>query len=220
MSPFFRTRKSVPNLSAANRNRLMALLNAPSPFLPRHRIMNIDPVDQFVGTSRIRNPPAAFPPKKASSYRGSVGPQKPDPLQGKAVRPPHPLWLFPAWGDLARYSDRHPVHPPAHPYGFARFAYPRAVRPPRHVPRQRMGGGTAGMFCPRRAGGEMTEGKAAPPSPLRRPAEGVQGLEQAMARHAGDCDRAGGCRRIHAKRRALSHLACFLAVMPSCPILR
>ncbi len=199
---FFRTRKSVPNLSAANRNRLMALLNAPSPFLPR------------------RNPPAAFPPKKASSYRGSVGPQKPDPLQGKAVRPPHPLWLFPAWGDLARYSDRHPVHPPAHPYGFARFAYPRAVRPPRHVPRQRMGGGTAGMFCPRRAGGEMTEGKAAPPSPLRRPAEGVQGLEQAMARHAGDCDRAGGCRRIHAKRRALSHLACFLAVMPSCPILR
>ena len=198
MSPFFRTRKSVPNLSAANRNRLMALLNAPSPFLPR------------------RNPPAAFPPKKASSYRGSVGPQKPDPLQGKAVRPPHPLWLFPAWGDLARYSDR----PPAHPYGFARFAYPRAVRPPRHVPRQRMGGGTAGMFCPRRAGGEMTEGKAAPPSPLRRPAEGVQGLEQAMARHAGDCDRAGGCRRIHAKRRALSHLACFLAVMPSCPILR
>ena len=116
-----------------------------------------------------RNPPAAFPPKKASSYRGSVGPQKPDPLQGKAVRPPHPLWLFPAWGDLARYSDRHPVHPPAHPYGFARFAYPRAVRPPRHVPRQRMGGGTAGMFCPRRAGGEMTEGKAAPPSPLRRP---------------------------------------------------
>lgn len=180
----------------------MALLNAPSPFLPR------------------RNPPAAFPPKKASSYRGSVGPQKPDPLQGKAVRPPHPLWLFPAWGDLARYSDRHPVHPPAHPYGFARFAYPRAVRPPRHVPRQRMGGGTAGMFCPRRAGGEMTEGKAAPPSPLRRPAEGVQGLEQAMACHAGDCDRAGGCRRIHAKRRALSHLACFLAVMPSCPILR
>ena len=67
---------------------------------------------------------------------------------------------------------------------------------------------------------EMTEGKAAPPSPLRRTAEGVQGLEQAMARHAGDCDRAGGCRRIHAKRRALSHLACFLAVMPSCPILR
>lgn len=131
---FFRTRKSVPNLSAANRNRLMALLNAPSPFLPR------------------RNPPAAFPPPRRHLLIGAVGPQKPDTLQGKAVRPPHPLWLFPAWGDLARYSDRHPVHPPAHPYGFARFAYPRAVRPPRHVPRQRMGGGTAGMFCPRRAG--------------------------------------------------------------------
>lgn len=77
-----------------------------------------------------------------------------------------------------------------------------------------------GCFAPGGLGGEMTEGKAAPPSPLRRPAEGVQGLGQAMARHAGDCDRAGGCRRIHAKRRALSHLACFLAVMPSCPILR
>ena len=78
------------------------------------------------------------------------------------------------------------------------------------------------MFCPQAGWGglEMTEGKAAPPSPLRRPAEGGQGLGQAMARHAEDCDRAGGCRRIHAKRRALSHLACFLAVMPSCPILR
>ena len=160
-------------------------------------------------------------PKKTSSYRGCGSPETGYRYPSRESRlPPHPLWLFPAWGDLARYSDRHPVHPPAHPYGFARFAYPRAVRPPRHVPRQRMGGGTAGMFCPRRAGGEMTEGKAAPPSPLRRPAEGVQGLEQAMARHAGDCDRAGGCRRIHAKRRALSHLACFLAVMPSCPILR
>lgn len=167
-----------------------------------------------------RNPPAAFPPKKASSYRGSVGPQKPDPLQGKAVRPPHPLWLFPAWGDLARDSDRHPVHPPAHPYGFARFAYPRAVRPPRHAPGSAWEEAQPGCFAPGGLGGEMTEGKAAPPSPLRRPAEGVQGLGQAMARHAGDCDRAGGCRRIHAKRRALSHLACFLAVMPSCPILR
>ena len=104
------------------------------------------------------------PPRRHLHYRGSVGPQKPDPLQGKAVRPPNPLWLFPAWGDLARYSDRHPVHPPAHPYGFARFAYPRAVRPPRHVPRQRMGGGTAGMFCPRRAGRNGRKGRR--PLPL------------------------------------------------------
>lgn len=198
---FFRTRKSVPNLSAANRNRLMALLNAPSPFLSR------------------RNPPAAFPPKKASSYRGSVGPQKPDPLQGKAVRPPHPLWLFPAWGDLERQTSCPSSRPSLR------------VRPFRLSPR-----GPSSPPCPPAAHGrrhsrdvlpqagwgglEMTEGKAAPPSPLRRPAEGVQDLEQAMARHAGDCDRAGGCRRIHAKRRALSHLACFLAVMPSCPILR
>ena len=103
---FFRTRKSVPNLSAANRNRLMALLNAPSPFLPR------------------RNPPSRIPPPRRHLLIGGL------------------------WG----LKNRHPVHPPAHPYGFARFAYPRAVRPPRHVPRQRMGGGTAGMFCPRRAG--------------------------------------------------------------------
>ena len=123
---FFRTRKSVPNLSAANRNRLMALLNAPS-------------------TVFASPQPACRIPPRRHLLIGAVGPQKPDTLQGKAVRPPHPLWLFPAWGDLARYSDRHPVHPPAHPYGFARFAYPRAVRPPRHVPRQRMGGGTAGF---------------------------------------------------------------------------
>ena len=139
MSPFFRTRKSVPNLSAANRNRLMALLNAPSPFLPR------------------RNPPAAFPPKKASSYRGSVGPQKPDPLQGKAVRPPHPLWLFPAWGDLARYSDRHPVHPPAHPRlsprGPSSPPCPPAAHGRRHSRDVLPQAGWGGL--------EMTEGKAA-----------------------------------------------------------
>ena len=124
---FFRTRKSVPNLSAANRNRLMALLNAPSTVFASPQ------------------PACRIPPPRRHLLIGAVGPQKPDTLQGKAVRPPHPLWLFPAWGDLARYSDRHPVHPPAHPYGFARFAYPRATRPPRHVPRQRMGGGTAGF---------------------------------------------------------------------------
>lgn len=165
-----------------------------------------------------RNPPAAFPPPRRHLLIGGLwGLKNRIPFKGKPFALPIRYGCF-LHGAIS--SDRHPVHPPAHPYGFARFAYPRAVRPPRHVPRQRMGGGTAGMFCPRRAGGEMTEGKAAPPSPLRRPAEGVQGLEQAMARHAGDCDRAGGCRRIHAKRRALSHLACFLAVMPSCPILR
>ena len=165
-----------------------------------------------------RNPPAAFPPPRRHLLIGGLwGLKNRIPFKGKPFA--HPI-RYGCFLHGAISSDRHPVHPPAHPYGFARFAYPRAVRPPRHVPRQRMGGGTAGMFCPRRAGGEMTEGKAAPPSPLRRPAEGVQGLEQAMARHAGDCDRAGGCRRIHAKRRARSHLACFLAVMPSCPILR
>ena len=167
-----------------------------------------------------RNPPAAFPPKKASSYRGSVGPQKPDPLQGKAVRPPHPLWLFPAWGDLERQTSCPSSRPSlrVRPFRLSPRGPRRCKKSCEKNSLERLT--TAGMFCPRRAGGEMTEGKAAPPSPLRRPAEGVQGLEQAMARHAGDCDRAGGCRRIHAKRRARSHLACFLAVMPSCPILR
>lgn len=113
-----------------------------------------------------RNPPAAFPPPRRHLLIGAVGPQKPDTLQGKAVHPPHPLWLFPAWGDLARYSDRHPVHPPAHPYGFARFAYPRAVRPPRHVPRQRMGGGTAGMFAPGGLGRVGNDGREGGPLPL------------------------------------------------------
>lgn len=50
---FFRTRKSVPNLSAANRNRLMAFLNAPSTVFASPQ-------------PACRIPP----PKKASSYRG------------------------------------------------------------------------------------------------------------------------------------------------------
>ena len=198
---FFRTRKSVPNLSAANRNRLMALLNAPSTVFASPQ------------------PACRIPPPRRHLLIGAVGPQKPDTLQGKAVRPPHPLWLFPAWGDLERQTSCPSSRPSLR------------VRPFRLSPR-----GPSSPPCPPAAHGrrhsrdvlpqagwgglEMTEGKAAPPSPLRRPAEGGQGLEQAMARHAEDCDRAGGCRRIHAKRRALSHLACFLAVMPSCPILR
>lgn len=107
-----------------------------------------------------RNPPAAFPPKKASSYRGSVGPQKPDPLQGKAVRPPHPLWLFPAWGDLERQTSCPSSRPSLR------------VRPFRLSPR-----GPSSPPCPPAAHGrrhsrdvlpqagwgglEMTEGKAA-----------------------------------------------------------
>lgn len=129
---FFRTRKSVPNLSAANRNRLMALLNAPSPFLPR------------------RNPPSRIPPPRRHLLIGGLwGLKNRIPFKGKPFA--HPI-RYGCFLHGAISSDRHPVHPPAHPYGFARFAYPRAVRPPRHVPRQRMGGGTAGMFCPRRAG--------------------------------------------------------------------
>ena len=78
---FFRTRKSVPNLSAANRNRLMALLNAPSTVFASPQ------------------PACRIPPPRRHLLIGAVGPQKPDTLQGKAVRPPHPLWLFPAWGE-------------------------------------------------------------------------------------------------------------------------
>ena len=127
MSPFFCTRKSIPQPVRCKSKPLDG-----TPQCAFHRFC--------LAATRLPHPPP-----RRHLLIGAVGPQKPDPLQGKAVRPPHPLWLFPAWGDLARYSDRHPVHPPARPYGFARFAYPRAVRPPRHVPRQRMGGGTAGF---------------------------------------------------------------------------
>ena len=101
-----------------------------------------------------------------------------------------------------RLSPRYPSSPPCPPAAY--------------------GGGTAGFDVFRgglgRGGNDGREGGPLPP--LRRPVEGAQGLEQAMPHRAGGCDRTGGCRRIHAKRRARSHLACFLAVMPSCPILR
>lgn len=199
---FFRTRKSVPNLSAANRNRLMALLNAPSPFLPR------------------RNPPSRIPPPRRHLLIGGLwGLKNRLPFKGKPFAHPIRYGCFLHGAiSLEIATGILSILPPILTGSPVSLIPARSVLPAMSPATQ--GGGTAGMFCPRRAGGEMTEGKAAPPSPLRRPAEGVQGLEQAMARHAGDCDRAGGCRRIHAKRRALSHLACFLAVMPSCPILR
>ena len=164
-------------------------------------------------------PACRISPKKASSYRGyklKTG----SPSRKKPFAHPASAMMF-RMGDLARYSDRHPVHPPARPYGFARFAYPRAVRPPRHVPRQRMGGGTAGMmfFQAGWGGLEMTEGKAAPSS-LCAGLKAVKAWNRQWPAMQRIATGRGGCRRIHAKRRALSHLACFLAVMPSCPILR
>ena len=69
---FFRTRKSVPNLSAANRNRLMALLNAPSPFLPR------------------RNPPSRIPPPRRHLLIGGLwGLKNRLPFKGKPFA--HPI---------------------------------------------------------------------------------------------------------------------------------
>lgn len=69
---FFRTRKSVPNLSAANRNRLMALLNAPSPFLPR------------------RNPPSRIPPPRSHLLIGGLwGLKNRIPFKGKPFA--HPI---------------------------------------------------------------------------------------------------------------------------------
>lgn len=69
---FFRTRKSVPNLSAANRNRLMALLNAPSPFLPR------------------RNPPSRIPPPRRHLLIGGLwGLKNRIPFKGKPFA--HPI---------------------------------------------------------------------------------------------------------------------------------
>lgn len=128
MSPFFCTRKSIPQPVRCKSKPLDG-----TPQCAFHRFC--------LAATRLPHTP-----KKTSSYRGCGAPETGYRYPSRESRlPPHPLWLFPAWGDLARYSDRHPVHPPAHPYGFARFAYPRATRPPRHVPRQRMGGGTAGF---------------------------------------------------------------------------
>lgn len=72
MSPFFVPEKASPNLSAANRNRLMALLNAPS-------------------TVFASPQPACRIPPRRHLLIGAVGPQKPDTdtLQGKAVC--HPI---------------------------------------------------------------------------------------------------------------------------------
>lgn len=82
---FFRTRKSVPNLSAANRNRLMALLNAPSTVFASPQ------------------PACRITPKKTSSYRGCGSPETGYRYPSRESRlPPHPLWLFPAWGDPVR----------------------------------------------------------------------------------------------------------------------
>lgn len=200
MSPFFRTRKSVPNLSAANRNRLMALLNAPSTVFASPQ-------------PACRIPP----PKKASSYRGCRSSKTGYP--SRESRSPTPSAMAVSCMGRSRATDILSILPPILTGSPVSLIPARSVLPAMS-PGSAWEGAQPECFAPDGLGGEMTEGKAAPPSPLRRPAEGVQGLEQAMARHAGDCDRAGGCRRIHAKRRALSHLACFLAVMPSCPILR
>ena len=167
-----------------------------------------------------RNPPAALPPRRHLLI-GAVGPQKPDTdtLQGKAVC--HPIrygcFLHGAISlDIA--TGILSILPPILTGSPASLIPARSVLPA-------MSPGSAweeaqpGCFAPGGLGGnDGREGGPLPP--LRRPVEGAQGLEQAMPHRAGGCDRTGGCRRIHAKRRARSHLACFLAVMPSCPILR
>lgn len=153
----------------------MALLNAPS-------------------TVFASPQPACRIPPRRHLLIGAVGPQKPDTdtLQGKAVC--HPIRYGCFLHGAIPFDRATAVQPPAQPYGFARFAYPRATRPPRHVPRQRMGGGTAGFDVFRgglgRVGNDGREGGPLPP--LRRPVEGAQGLEQAMTRHAGGGVRQGG----------------------------
>ena len=168
-----------------------------------------------------RNPPAAFPPPRRHLLIGGLwGLKNRIPFKGKPFALPirYGCFLHGAISlDIA--TGILSILPPILTGSPVSLIPARSVLPAMS-PGSAWEGAQPECFAPDGLGGEMTEGKAAPPSPLRRPAEGVQGLEQAMARHAGDCDRAGGCRRIHAKRRALSHLACFLAVMPSCPILR
>ena len=203
MSPFFCTRKSIPQPVRCKSKPLDG-----TPQCAFHRFC--------LAATRLPH----SPPRRHLLIGGLWGLKNRIPFKGKPFA--HPIRYGCFLHGAIPFDRATAVQPPAQPYGFARFAYPRATRPPRHVPRQRMGGGTAGFDVFRgglgRVGNDGREGGPLPP--LRRPVEGAQGLEQAMTRHAGDCDRAGGCRRIHAKRRARSHLACFLAVMPSCPILR
>lgn len=160
--------------------------------------------------------PHSPPPKKASSYRGCRSSKTGSP--SRESRSPTPSAMAVSCMGRSRATDILSILPPILT-GSPVSLIPAWSVLPAMSPGSAWEEAQPECFAPGGLG-EMTEGKAAPPSPLRRPAEGVQGLEQAMARHAEDCDRAGGCRRIHAKRRALSHLACFLAVMPSCPILR
>lgn len=202
---FFRTRKSVPNLSAANRNRLMALLNAPSTVFASPQ------------------PACRIPPKKTSPYRGCGSPETGYRYPSRESRSPTPSAMAVSCMGRSRSIERQtscPASCPALRVRPFRLSPRYPSSPP--CPPAAYGGGTAGFDVFRgglgRVGNDGREGGPLPP--LRRPVEGAQGLEQAMPRRAGDCDRAGGCRRIHAKRRARSHLACFLAVMPSCPILR
>lgn len=205
MSPFFVPEKASPNLSAANRNRLMALLNAPSTVFASPQ------------------PACRITPKKTSSYRGCGSPETGYRYPSRESRLPTPSAMAVSCMGRSRSIERQTSCPSSCPA--------LRVRPFRLSPRYpssppcppaAYGGGTAGFDVFRgglgRVGNDGREGGPLPP--LRRPVEGAQGLEQAMPHRAGDCDRAGGCRRIHAKRRARSHLACFLAVMPSCPILR
>ena len=116
-----------------------------------------------------RNPPAAFPPpKKASSYRGSVGPQNRIPFKGKPFALPIRYGCF-LHGAIS--SDRHPVHPPAILTGSPVSLIPARSVLPAMSPGSAWEGAQPECFAPDGLGGEMTEGKAAPPSPLRRPAE-------------------------------------------------
>ena len=90
---FFRTRKSVPNLSAANRNRLMALLNAPSTVFASPQ-------------PACRIPP----PKKASSYRGYGASKTGSP--SRESRSPSPSAMAVSCMGRSRATDILSILPP------------------------------------------------------------------------------------------------------------
>ena len=205
MSPFFCTRKSIPQPVRCKSKPLDG-----TPQCAFHRFC--------LAATRLPHTP-----KKTSSYRGCGSPETGYRYPSRESRLPTPSAMAVSCMGRSRSIERQTSCPSSCPALRVRpfRLSPRYPSSPPSPPAA-YGGGTAGFDVFRgglgRVGNDGMEGGPLPP--LRRPVEGAQGLEQAMTRHAGGCDRTGGCRRIHAKRRARSHLACFLAVMPSCPILR
>lgn len=128
MSPFFVPEKASLNLSAANRNRLMALLNTPSTVFASPQ------------------PACRIPPKKTSSYRGCGSPETGYRYPSRESRLPTPSAMAVSCMGRSRSIERQTSCPSSCPA--------LRVRPFRLSPRYpssppcppaAYGGGTAGF---------------------------------------------------------------------------